>query len=470
MTLQEVLIESKDYSDKKAWLVLSFFSVSVLFLSTIALSRYTLILIPVLAFLTGLYLYFRSPILYVSFSFWMHFVSSEVQRFVDYRLGTFNSGYLVFTSNLVMLIAAITFFKNIAKVSIKESLPFNLVLFASFYSVFISLIKSPPQDFLLVDQVPGLVGPIFFGFHCYCNWKYYAGYKKILESTFMWGAIVLGIYGIIQFIFAPSWDRHWLNATKKWSYGIPEPFGIRVWSGTSSFQVFAITCFIALLILLYKSDWFLRFPGIGVITLGILLTQARAAWISGVIACVIFLSRLKSKAQIRIIVIVLCLTIVITFIVLSNPILYELVLSRLGSLTETNNDLSLNIRKDFYRTYLDTALSQIIGIGLAGSIDLSGFILSDAPLFIYMFYFGWIGIIPYFLGILLLVFRLCSFHTIAVDNFFLVSKALAIGLVSMIGFNNILMGTLGFYLWGFIGLSLAGLKYDRYISNLKAQY
>ncbi|KAI9131587.1 hypothetical protein [Acaryochloris sp. CCMEE 5410] len=117
----------------------------------------------------------------------------------------------------------------------------------------------------------------------------------------------------------------------------------------------------------------------------------------------------------------------------------------------------MNIRQDLYNTYFDSAISQLIGVGLAGSLDLGDFNIVDAPIFIYLFYFGWIGIIPYVVGLLALVLKLC--RSSPKDYLSLFSQAFVIGTVSIIAFNNVLMATLGFYFWSFLTLGLASQKY-----------
>lgn len=459
MASQEIKIQSLDDKTKKAWFSIAIFSVLVACSLTLGFSRYTLQLIPFLALLTGFYLYSINPPFYISFALWMHFVAPEIQRVIDYKIGTLNEGYLLFSANIVTLISIIAFLKNIPKIPVKESLPFVLPFAATIYSLFVSIVSSPPQDWILVDQFPSLVGPVVFGFYLYINWRSFPLYRNIFEKTFLWGTLFLGIYGLFQFVTAPAWDRHWLFAIKKWSYGLPEPFAIRIWSGTSDFQTYAVTAIIGLLILLYKFNWALRIPAVSITGLGILLTQARAAWLSGIIAFFIFISKLKSKTQVRVLMILVFLIAITLLLTFSNEAFYQTISNRLESLVSSGDDVSLNVRKDLYGSFFDSALSQVVGVGLAGNINLGGFVLSDAPLFIYLFYLGWLGLLPYFTGMFILIFNLCSSSAATEEYFVLFSQAFVIALIVMIGFNNILMGTMGVYFWSILSLGLAGCRY-----------
>src|SRR5258708_16237782 len=50
---------------------------------------------PVLAILTGLWLYFKSPARYVGFMWWLWFLSPEVRRLADWAKGSFTPTSLI---------------------------------------------------------------------------------------------------------------------------------------------------------------------------------------------------------------------------------------------------------------------------------------------------------------------------------------------------------------------------------------
>src|SRR5258708_39688308 len=50
---------------------------------------------PVLAILTGLWLYFKSPARYVGFMWWLWFLSPEVRRLADWSKGSFTPTSLI---------------------------------------------------------------------------------------------------------------------------------------------------------------------------------------------------------------------------------------------------------------------------------------------------------------------------------------------------------------------------------------
>jgi hypothetical protein len=439
------------------------FVIIILLLLSVGFSRFTLQAVPLLSFCLGLYLYHRTPGIYIGFAFWMHFASPEIQRFIDYKTDSLNNGYLSFTSNLVSSIAILTLVRYLPKLSVKNSLPFLLTLLASIYSLILSIINQPPRDFLLFSQFPALVGPIIFGFFIYINWENYPLLKKSIENTFLWSTPILSIYSFFQYVVAPEWDRHWLYEVEKWSYGLPEPFSIRPWSGTTDFQTHGITCFLGFLVLVYRMDWPLRFPSMSINLLSILLTQARAAWLSALIATFIFMSNLKHKMLARIVLSIIFLLAAVFLMILANQEVYQTISNRVvGLFLLKDGDYSLNVRTNLYADFFDSATSQIIGKGLAVSVDLGEYLIADAPIFIYLFYFGWIGLLPYLLGLFIMVYELCNADVEYSDYLILASKSFVLGMIAMIGFNNIFMGTIGFYLWCFLCVGLAGCKYYKH--------
>ena len=62
--------------------------------------------------------------------------------------------------------------------------------------------------------------------------------KQAVEKCFTWAVLLLGAYGIYQYIAPPPWDCAWLEGLpggyENLSFGHPTPFEIRVWSTSNS--------------------------------------------------------------------------------------------------------------------------------------------------------------------------------------------------------------------------------------------
>lgn len=73
-------------------------------------------IMPISAILLGIYLYFKKTGMYIGFTFWVHFISPEIQRFIDFKINSINHGYLTFAANSVTLISAFTLIQYSTKI------------------------------------------------------------------------------------------------------------------------------------------------------------------------------------------------------------------------------------------------------------------------------------------------------------------------------------------------------------------
>jgi hypothetical protein len=91
---------------------------------------------------------------------------------------------------------------------------------------------------------------------------------------------VTGLYGILQYIDPPGWDRYWMSFAPIMSAGEPIPYGVRTFStmnGPASFATF--TAAGLLLVLFLRSGWvpiLLAAPAV----FALLLSLYRTAWLS----------------------------------------------------------------------------------------------------------------------------------------------------------------------------------------------
>ena len=123
-----------------------------------------------------------------------------------------------------------------------------------------------------------------FATFIYLNWRTFPRFKEAIDRAALGGLLVVGFYGLLQFIIAPPWDCLWLQAMEydpasgPGVYGLPEPFAIRTFSTMNSHQPMAIVLVILALIALSKGQRLYSFAAaIGM--LPVLLSLARTAWL-----------------------------------------------------------------------------------------------------------------------------------------------------------------------------------------------
>lgn len=451
-------------SSKQTNLILGLY---IFFISLFLLLRAGKFLIPIFplsSFIVGVFLYRYNAFAYISFTWWMFFLSPLIRRIIDIQSGYLTFGPWGLTPLLVTIISATTFFKDLPKIYRGHRIPFFLCAWSVTYCTIIGLLFNPKNKVIL--SFLSWFGPIALGYYLFTRWREYPIYSKVIRQTFFWGVLIMGTYGVFQFLVAPDWDRFYLNNISAVSFGRPTPLEIRVFSSQSAPQSFATIMMVGLLLLLSNHPTLLYFPTTVVGYLGFLLSMARTAWLSWLVALPILATSLKPKLQMRFVITVLVTALLITPIVTMEPFAQS-ISDRLTSLTDPKGDVSVNDRQAGYEKLLGQALSKFLGDGFAApQEDTAPIGGSDSTILPMLFEFGWFGTIPYLGGVLLLIFEMFQSKVNRFDAFNSASRAIVVGIFSQIGFNMIFTEASGSAFWSFLGLGLAA---NRYYKNLELE-
>ncbi len=419
--------------------------------------RVLVLIFPASAVALALYLYFRSASLYISFTWWIIFIGNLIRRIIDYQAGYITFGPWGLTSQLVMLISGIAFFKKLPTLHKDGGIPFALSVFSVLYAFLIGFLQNPKTG-VIIGTLDWLC-PILFGYYTYSNWRQYPILRTTLQKTFFWGVILMGIYGLFQYVVAPDWDRFWLNNIPAVSFGQPEPYKIRIPSSMGSPQSFGITLLAGLILLFCKSNNPLVFFATGVGYLSFFLTMARTAWLSGLAGIPTFLISLKPSIQMRMIVFVLILGLGVVQLVAFTPFAED-IYSRFDTLSNVETDSSFEGRLSGYDQLWASALTQFMGQGFGFSPDLDVRLGDrDSTFFPTLFSLGWFGAIPYTTGIMLLIFSLFSNNRIKADVFACGTQAIVLSVITQSPLNLVFAGPQAVILWGFLGVGTAACKY-----------
>lgn len=232
------------------------------------------ILFPAASLVVAIFLYFRAPILYNGFNWWIWFLTPLLRRIADYNSSYDPLSLMLTAPYFVTLVTLVTFHKNLPKARQQGNIPFVLAAVAVIYSFLIGLVSNSPVTVAraLLDWLP----PVLFGLHLAINWRNYPEISQNTQRVFVWGTLVTGCYGIYQYMVAPLWDRFWLENVGLVSFGLPEPQGIRVWSTMNGPAPFA-SVMLAGLLLLFSDKEQLRVPAAIAGYLAFLLSLVRAA-------------------------------------------------------------------------------------------------------------------------------------------------------------------------------------------------
>lgn len=426
------------------------------------------LLFPLGSLIVGLFLYGKYPTIYVGFTWWLWFVTPWLRRVIDYRNGWDGSGLILTAPFLVTLITFITFVQYLPRSYRMGGLPLVIASLGVIYGLLVGLIKNP-----LVVSLRSLLDwftPIVFGFHMFVNWRNYPKYRQTLQTTFTWGLLITGIYGIVQYLVAPEWDRFWIVQTKLVTNGIPEPLGIRVFSTMNSPGPFANVLLAGLLILL-TTDNFLRIPASAVAYLSFLLSLVRSAWLGWFIGLLSLLSSLKPRLQMQLFITIAVMALCVVPLTTIEPFA-EIINARIESFTNLKGDTSFNERAALYERNVNLAFSSGLGNGIGSKffVNEKGLLQEltlDSGVLEVFFTLGWFGAIPYVSGIVLAMYRLLTSPEGRFDAFASAARAIALAIVLQMLSSNTLIALSGVIFWSFLGLGLAASKYHQHERLMK---
>ncbi len=438
----------------------------VLFLGLFLLvgaGRILVLAFPLGSVVVGIFLYLRAPVLYVGFTWWLWFLGPLIRRLIDYQSGHLTYGPWILTPLLVTLISFATLVRHFPKSYKQDGLPFILCLGSVFYGFLIALIENPANA--AVNGLLSWLCPILFGFHLFINWRDYPSYRQNIQRTFLWGVLVMGAYGIWQYLVAPGWDSFWLTNIDNLTYGSPEPLKIRVWSTMMVPQAFAAVMGAGLL-LLFINQGNLRFVAAGVGYLAFLLSLARAGWLNWFAGLLLLVPSLKARLQMRLIISIIVAAIIILPLTTIEPF-STVISSRFESLSLSNveDDVSYQARSEGLNELIGPALTEFVGGGLGSKLKSgdSGIGAYDNGFLLMLFSLGWFGTIPYLGGIILLLFKLFQGSEGRFDPFASAARAIAVSsFLVQINLNAVTINAFAMVVWGFVGVGMAAHKYYLY--------
>lgn len=412
-----------------------------------------------LTFLVGVLLYIRYPVLYIGFTWWIWFITPLISRLIDWR-STFDESRLLLVSQyLVTLITLHAVFKNLPKSFRQGGLPFILAFVGVGYGYLIGLIKTSP--FTAARSLLDWLVPISFSFYLFTTWRNYPQYRQNIQRVFLWGVLITGAYGVIQYLIAPDWDRYWLISTKLKSMGDPEPLKIRVWSTMASVGPFACMMMSGLL-LLFNNKGFLTMPAAGAGYLAFLLSMVRTMWGSWAVGFLVMVTSMRPRLQMRLMLTVLIMVFCVLPLSTMEPF-SDAINSRLQSFTNLEDDDSAKVRQKIYEDGLNRALTNSLGNGIGNTfvVDDRGIlvpIVVDSGILDTFFTLGWFGALPYICGLILISIKMLQLPDLRRDPFMASCRAISIACISSIPIGSTMLGFSGMFLWGFAALALAGHK------------
>lgn len=415
-----------------------------------------IVLLPALSFGLAIYLHRRLPAYYVALMCWLFFLVPLVRRLIDFRTSSTTASFVMIAPFLACFGGLAIFRNNSSGMCPSGLRPWLYVLAAVFYGAVVGILQNPLVA--VVQDILGWTAPICMALYLYAQREHARELLGTLRSSFLYGTLVMGLYGLYQFFYLAPWDAFWMENSGLNSIGLPEPMQVRVFSTMNSPQPLAefLICGVFLSMTSTRRIRFLAIP-LGLLVTG--LTMSRSSWISGFIGIIIISLAFTSRQRMQIVALLL-LCLVLVGGASQIPEVNQLITRRLESFGNLHEDASVNDRVESQRQAIAAFQSSPFGLGLgAGAhaknegpsygVPPQSIEIGDNGLEQVLLSFGWCGSIIFVIGFGGAVFTSLRASR---DPELLSVKALLMGMILQIPVMGVFPGASGFLIWSAIGL------------------
>lgn len=268
--------------------------------------------------------------------------------------------------------------------------------------------------------------------------------------------IVVGAYGVAQFVNPLPWDVDWMKNAEMASIGQPEPFAVRVFSTMHSPGVLAFFVHTALIVWLATA----RTSGLVGASLGmivLLLSQVRTGWLALAISMCLVLAAMPLRSRIRALALAGAAALVVGPF-FPTPEASDLLVSRAESLTESPSfDRSTASRLEGHGRALDFASRNPFGVGIgvtpAWIEEVVG--MRDSTLVAGLVQLGVLGTVLYLAGLCLLAVRLWRYYRDGQRREAVGLACAGLGILCTAGLGVPTAGPPGMLVWMLAGLAAA---------------
>jgi hypothetical protein len=397
---------NKRQFDTLTWLLVAFSCFAVAGLFHLGKGSLLRMAVPACAFSLGISLYFRRPASFLGFALWSWMLTPLLRRVIDWRMGFADQNLVLLTPFLVSGIAILDL-RHIRRTPGLRLAPFVLCATAVAYGFAVGMVTHPSGEVIygLVDWL----SPLLLGLHLYIDWEKWTINREVIQRAALWGLLVMGMYGIVQFYHPAAWDIAWLEGlpggVASSTFGRPEPQQIRVWSTLNAPGPFASVT-VALLMLVVTKRSRLKIPAVGAGLYALLLSLVRTSWLTGVFGLLYFAK--NSNRQMFIKVLFAIGACILGLVVVANSSMnVPIIQDRLKTLGNLKEDESVRDRTRLYTGLSQEVAENPVGIGLNNADFYKGYPLDSGPIRM-LLNLGWIGTLFYTVGIIQLIFPLYS--------------------------------------------------------------
>lgn len=409
---------------------------------------------PCLAVLTGFVLLRFSPRLYLGFTLWCWILAPLFRRLVDYRSSFVDPSPILIAPSVVTLLCLYDVVSKRKWLQGRDVLPQLLFIGTLFFGVAVGLISHPVTD--VARAFLNWFVPVCWGLYLTSSKDLSLSEKRSLVTRHMVIAVlVMGVYGVCQYLFAPGWDKLWLDNSMELrgstSFGLPEPFEIRVWSTLNGPFVFGGVMLFGLMLIAASKPSVFGLLAAGAGAISFMLSLVRTAWI-GFIFGFILLAVWKKSSRLRLLT-GIAVVIALLVAVLSLPKFRDKITERVQTISDIQNDGSVQERKDTQRMMLAVISNTPFGQGLTGAIPEKTLNAEpiDSCIFDLLFFLGWPGTAV--IGLALILIAKDVYTSANGDEAATGFAAIVFAFLIQVPAGNILIGTVGVFFWTAVSLA-----------------
>lgn len=420
-------------------------------------SGWAMVLVPVVVGGFGLVLVETTAIGYLSLVWWAWMLSPELRRIAEGPIGYHAQDPISLTPYIVTSVSALSVYRR------REQNPrvvraVNLMLFGIGWAFVVGSahygFRAALYDLLAWSTPVLLVGYVAV------NWRLSREMGRLAVRLAVFTGLVVGIYGIYQYLALPSWDATWMRGSGLTSIGVPIARHVRVFSTLNSPAPLGVTMMVVLLILIRARPLqrlVSAIPALASFGLS-LVRSAWGGWLVGVGYLLAFGAGSRRRSRLAIVGILLALAVLVT----TGP--FARVVERRASETvNITQDTSFRARVDFYGSFGAHAFGNPLGRGLGSTGvateldtgDVSRFGNFDSGILDLGYVLGWPGLAFYGVGAFRLVRRARQHEPDPLGT--VLTAALVAWAVQLI-FTDVLTGVTGIVAGLCLGLLLASAR------------
>jgi hypothetical protein len=405
----------------------------------------------------GLMLLYLRPGNYLAFAMWVWMLTPFYRRLADVHGGYSEASLVMLAPIVVTACSAVGLVSNLRQGSTRAIWPYIGLIGVLIYGFFVGAVQNGLLASVLALLNWGL--PILFAIHLLVLPIDDREKARQIMLAMVWGGVVIGAYGLIQYLILPAWDAEWMRGSALQSIGSPIPRMVRVFSTLNSPGPYAQFVAASSLIAVATQSR-MRWGSLVLSLVGLLLSLVRAAWGSWALALVMLFVWSNVRQKVVFATTALAAILVITPAIAFSP-LGETINARFATLSDTSSDTSYLERVDLYRRFSSTALSSIAGVGLGRTGVISARLSGQSPDAVDSTNNIDSGVLEIFytFGVLGAVF-LVMFGSIYVTSwpdrrnpYGVAAMVVAISCAPLVFFGNPLTGASGMLLYPFVALA-----------------